>query len=726
MSLLYKDIDPELLGYGSDNNKKPLPSKEQRNLADAVSANSSAASTEEVGGAMNNFRFAQKGVVEGVLGAPVDAVGGLINEARAGYSAFQGGMANLVGKPEDHTPLKPIDFSSAFGGTESFKSGFENIGAPVIDRDPQTTGEKASYIVGENSNLLPVGKALTTAKAVKSGINASRTMSMVPAGDNGAPPEIDRLADEPNYLQDRFPSPSSTPSAVSNATAPSGELNEAATLAMNPAGFPVAAPVAAPVVAPVARSEEELEPLPDSRSARMEGAKAGKSYRAEDGSVWRNDEDGGYNIEKPQAPEAAAPTGAPTVADPVAAPTTPTTSPTLPSASSSQAFDMPMTGMRPIDPTTGGPLSQQAIDAANRAGLELPMGNVPQAPQAPQAPQSPRDIAVAQQEARLQELRNGAGLSPEAQNVSGQNNQGLSDAAKIVSGQMEAPEGFYNPAPATPADNVQQSPVGDDTIADFLDFKESGKPMTQDMVDKADDLAMAAGRTFDPETGYSKDFDPLIKDIYDERIAADKATQEVDPSKPAPKDTPEESKTQDQIDYEAEVQEDEQGIIDKARERGESQEYIDEMLEGVRERRGEAEAEQSLDDLKTQLQIKKMRLENRKLEGELNDNGPEEVDLPKVKSLYGMMDDQGVKQDPQTGAITVTEEGFLGDSDSALAPNSSLFQQLARTPEGRYILNTRPPEINSVKDPDPAKLYEADDGRYFNYDGESWSVIVNF
>jgi hypothetical protein len=650
MSLLYKDIDPEILGYGSNSNNKPLPSKEQRNLADAVSANSSAASTEEAGGAMNNFRFAQKGVVEGVLGAPVDAMGGLINEARAGYSALQGGMANLVGKPEDHTPLKPIDFSSAFGGTESFKSGFENIGAPVIDRDPQTTGEKASYIVGENSNLLPVGKALN---AVKSGINASRTMSMVPAGDNGAPPEIDRLADEPSYLQDRFPSPSSTPSPVSDRTAPSGELNEAATLAMNPAGFPEAAPVATPV----------------------------------------------------------------------ATPTTPTAAPALPSASSSQAFDMPMTGMRPIDPTTGEPLSQQAIDAANRAGLELPMGNVPQAPQ---APQSPRDIAVAQQEARLQELRNGAGLSPEAQNVSGQNNQGLSDAAKIVSGQMEAPEGFYNPAPATPADNVQQSTVGDDTIANFLDFKESGKDMTQDMVDKADDLAAAAGRTFDPETGYSKDFDPAIQDLYNEKIAADKATQEVDPSKPAPKDTPEESKTQEQIEYEQEVQEDEQGIIDKARERGESQEYIDEMLEGVRERRGEAEAEQSLDDLKTQLQIKKMRLENRKLEGELNDNGPEEVDLPKVKSLYGMMDDQGVKQDPQTGAITVTEEGFLGDSDSALAPNSSLFQQLARTPEGRYILNTRPPEINSVKDPDQSKLYEADDGRYFNYDGESWSVIVNF
>ena len=649
MSLLYKDIDPELLGYGSNNNNKPLPSKEQRNLADAVSANSNATGTEEVGGAMNNARFLGKGIVEGVLGPPMDFLGNAANVGSGLLKAVEGGVRNATGNLENFTPYKTVDNSNILGGTKSIKRGLESIGAPVIEREPETISEKGFNILGANSNFLPIGKVI---KGFGPTVSASRTASMVPETGTGGvegQPEIDRLADEPNYLPDRFPSPSSTPSPVSHATAPSGEINEAATLAMNPAGAPVA--------------------------------------------------------------------------NPVATPATPTAAPALPSASSSQAFDMPMTGMRPIDPTTGEPLSQQAIDAANRAGLELPMGNVPQAPQ---APQSPRDIAVAQQEARLQELRNGAGLSPEAQNVSGQNNQGLSDAAKIVSGQMEAPEGFYNPAPATPADNVQQSTVGDDTIANFLDFKESGKPMTQDMVDKADDLAMAAGRTFDPETGYSKDFDPLIKDIYDERIAANKATQEVDPNKPAPKDTPEESKTQDQIDYEAEVQEDEQGIIDKARERGESQEYIDEMLEGVRERRGEAEAEQSLEDLKTELQIKKMRLENRKLEGELNDNGPEEVDLPKVKSLYGMMDDQGVKQDPQTGAITVTKEGFLGDSDSALAPNSSLFQQLARTPEGRYILNTRPPEINSVKDPDQAKLYEADDGRYFNYDGESWSVIVNF
>jgi hypothetical protein len=38
---------------------------------------------------------------------------------------------------------------------------------------------------------------------------------------------------------------------------------------------------------------------------------------------------------------------------------------------------VPMTGMRPIDPTTGQPLSQRVIDAANRAGLDLPQASVP-------------------------------------------------------------------------------------------------------------------------------------------------------------------------------------------------------------------------------------------------------------------------------------------------------------------------------------------------------------
>ena len=50
----------------------------------------------------------------------------------------------------------------------------------------------------------------------------------------------------------------------------------------------------------------------------------------------------------------------------------------------SSNIGVPMTGMRPIDPTTGQPLSQRVIDAASRAGLDLPQASVP-LPQLPPA-----------------------------------------------------------------------------------------------------------------------------------------------------------------------------------------------------------------------------------------------------------------------------------------------------------------------------------------------------
>ena len=65
---------------------------------------------------------------------------------------------------------------------------------------------------------------------------------------------------------------------------------------------------------------------------------------------------------------------------------------------------VPMTGMRPIDPETGEPLSRGVIDAATRAGLELPMGSVP-LPQAPQvqAPQVQAPMSISDTRGMLQE-----------------------------------------------------------------------------------------------------------------------------------------------------------------------------------------------------------------------------------------------------------------------------------------------------------------------------------
>ena len=44
--------------------------------------------------------------------------------------------------------------------------------------------------------------------------------------------------------------------------------------------------------------KQDLEMLPDTVAGRARGAKAGNSYRSENGDVWRNDGDGGYNVEK--------------------------------------------------------------------------------------------------------------------------------------------------------------------------------------------------------------------------------------------------------------------------------------------------------------------------------------------------------------------------------------------------------------------------------------------
>lgn len=349
-----------------------------------------------------------------------------------------------------------------------------------------------------------------------------------------------------------------------------------------------------------------------------------------------------------------------------------------------------MTGMRPIDPNTGEPLSQRVIDIANQSGIQLQEASVPVAPQ---APMSPRELALAEQNARLDRIRNGGGLS---------------DAALIATGKMEAPEGYYDRPTEAPVPKKPEMTVGEQAQANFETFKAGGKKMEPEQVVQAQDLAASAGRTFDEDTGYSKDFDPVIQEAYLER----QRQREVQPTEAQGGA----GETKPQSDYEKQVQEDEQKIIDRARSQGKSEEYIDEMLGAVRERRKEAEDQQSYEDLKRQLEIKKL---NRELNAE-----EAEVDIGKVNATYKMMKDQGVVVDPNTGAISISEKGFFGTSEKPLASNSALFQQLSLTPEGRYILNTKPPEISAVENPSTELAYPAKDGRIFMWDGSRWSVVT--
>jgi len=63
---------------------------------------------------------------------------------------------------------------------------------------------------------------------------------------------------------------------------------------------------------------------------------------------------------------------------------------------SARAFNTPMTGMRPIDPTTGEPISQSLADALNKIGLPDVQASVP----LPKAPQKYDPVTYNQEETR--------------------------------------------------------------------------------------------------------------------------------------------------------------------------------------------------------------------------------------------------------------------------------------------------------------------------------------
>lgn len=197
---------------------------------------------------------------------------------------------------------------------------------------------------------------------------------------------------------------------------------------------------------------------------------------------------------------------------------------------------------------------------------------------------------------------------------------------------------------------------------------------------------------------------------------------------PAPVGTPDSEKTQEQIEYERQIAEDDESLMKWARDNNKSPEYVEKMMEGIVERREEAQKEKSLKDLLAELQIEKLRLGNRMLEKELGvGSRHEDVDMREVERLYEMMENQGVKVDPNTGGMSTLEDNLNPFSEGTKQPLhmfSALFQQLAQTPAGRYILDTPPPEIAIIKNPEVG-MYDADDGRVFSFDGESWSVLTS-
>ena len=158
------------------------------------------------------------------------------------------------------------------------------------------------------------------------------------------------------------------------------------------------------------------------------------------------------------------------------------------------------------------PMGDYTPVAGTQGSVQQPLGyNAPAA----QAQQSQRDLAVAQQEARLEGIRGG---------------EGLSDAARIATGQMKAPEGYDQRIPATgpyiPQAPVSQAPQAPqmtkqmEAQGNFAERRDSGEPMTPEDIVNAQDFGASMGREFDPEKGYTSEFDPEILAGYKARQEA--------------------------------------------------------------------------------------------------------------------------------------------------------------------------------------------------------------
>ena len=183
----------------------------------------------------------------------------------------------------------------------------------------------------------------------------------------------------------------------------------------------------------------------------------------------------------------------------------------------SSNIGVPMTGMRPIDPTTGQPLSQGVIDAASRAGLDLPQASVPLPQLSSAAPAFPA-VSTNQPQAVV----NIASPSVQAPATATQfmspnppvlpsetigqvlptNAFSLESAEQVNPMMRPLTQGQLNAIPAPLPEGVQKgSPQ-----ANFLNtLRESGNNLTEQQIAQFSQDAQDMGTTFDPVTGFNRD-----------------------------------------------------------------------------------------------------------------------------------------------------------------------------------------------------------------------------
>jgi ribosome-associated protein YbcJ (S4-like RNA binding protein) len=321
-------------------------------------------------------------------------------------------------------------------------------------------------------------------------------------------------------------------------------------------------------------------------------------------------------------------------------------------------------------------------------------------------------------------------------------------------------EQFTPQAPEVPqAPDTGRSLLADTMLANFQRFKESGQEMTPEQVVKAQTLAASVGRTFDPEQGYSTEFDPAIMQAYREDVEAGRipearpqretpeqpitreareARLETEARRAAPSD-PERFREFDErrraggltitvggeqvaATPENRAKRDlEKTLKEEAKAEGlrgaAARQYVRDAMQKREEQTEDRRTQQIMDDLNIEIAEANLLAKQQKLL-----EMPDGVSPSTLNSLQKFLADNDVSFDPETGALTTKNERFLlPDGTVNLAPDSPIMNILKGGESGIPIQGAElflqiPPSVQAMAGQAKEGSYvRSDDGRVYQF-----------
>lgn len=205
-----------------------------------------------------------------------------VTTARTPAQQAQGNFSKAL-KDGTITPDK-VKQAEAFAASKGWnfdaKKGYS---IPENSGDPEGKGGTATFKMPDGS-MREIGAAGSPKDVIRPAFENVRGGPTVSQEYVNANPE--KFANSPRQSEDTAETPTSQASEQVAEEAQASPTPEPAAEQIKPEteteGF----------------EKQDLEMLPGTVAGRARGAKAGNSYRSENGDVWRNDGEGGYNVEK--------------------------------------------------------------------------------------------------------------------------------------------------------------------------------------------------------------------------------------------------------------------------------------------------------------------------------------------------------------------------------------------------------------------------------------------